>query len=91
MLNALYLLTSKQLKTQKTKAHKQKKSVRLIEIFSALSVKKFFSTLMAWKSDHDFLIFFQHSQHSDFLANFCASFALQPIQIKKPTIDTTCN
>ncbi len=89
MLNVLYLLTSKQLKTQKTKAHKQKKSVRLIEIFSALSVKKFFlPTLMAWKSDHDFLIFFQHS---DFLANFCASFALQPIQIKKTTIDTTCN
>ncbi len=43
---------------------------------------------MAWKSDHDFLNFFQHS---DFLANFCASFALQPIQIKKTTIDTTCN
>ena len=41
---------------------------------------------MSWKSDHDFLNFFQHS---DFLANFCASFALQPIQIKKTTIDTT--
>nr|WP_172686016.1 hypothetical protein [Helicobacter pylori] len=56
------LAIGKQLKTQKTKAHKQKKSVRLIEIFSALSVKKFFfPTLMAQKSDHDFLNFFQHS------------------------------
>ncbi|WP_000843968.1 hypothetical protein [Helicobacter pylori] len=45
------------------------KSVRLIEIFSALSVKKFFlSTLIVQKSDHDFLNFFQHS---DFLANSC--------------------
>ncbi|OJZ93095.1 hypothetical protein AV921_0207580 [Helicobacter pylori] len=61
----------------------------MIEIFSALSVKKFFSSnANRSKSDHDFLIFFQHS---DFLANSCASFALQPIQNKKTTIDTTCN